>query len=193
MPDITTRPSERHKTSPEVSAAFHESGHAVAIVWAFRAAAWLPNPPPPLPVRFIEITDSAAGWSGSCTGANIYTTGLSLKRVGQRYRDLMERQVVIHLAGGLAESIHRGEGRREQVLAFAESNCCIDIDLERARAVRADLFRLTGVHHDAQPFTERALALLTTNWRAVEALADELIENRRVEGARVVRIIDRAS
>jgi hypothetical protein len=33
-------------------------------------------------------------------------------------------------------------------------------DRERARAVMADLFRLTGHGPDEQPFAERALALL---------------------------------
>jgi len=48
MPDITTRPSERHRRTPSpelVSAiAYHEAGHAVATVLAFRTAAWLPKP-----------------------------------------------------------------------------------------------------------------------------------------------------
>jgi hypothetical protein len=46
------------------------------------------------------------------------------------------------------------------VLAFATHYCAIDTDRERARAVLADLFRLTGHGPDEQPFAERALALL---------------------------------
>ena len=49
-----------------------------------------------------------------------------------------------------------------------------------------DLRRLTGVRFDAQPFAERALALL----EAHEALASALVEDRRTEGDRVEAIID---
>jgi hypothetical protein len=64
--------------------------------------------------------------------------------------------------------------------------------LERAAAVLGDLFRLAGVRYDAQPFAERALALLSANWCAVTALASALVEDRRVEGERVEAIIDAA-
>ena len=43
--------------SPETAAAYHEAGHAVATVLAFRDAAWLPHPMPPLLVRHVEITE----------------------------------------------------------------------------------------------------------------------------------------
>jgi hypothetical protein len=61
--------------SPSVSAiAHHEAGHAVATVLAFRNAAWLPNPPPPLPVRYIEIEETTPGrWSGVCVSSSIYS------------------------------------------------------------------------------------------------------------------------
>ena len=85
--------------------AFHESGHALAAVRAFRSAKWLPRPAPPLPVR---------------------------SRVAPRFRDLMELQSAIHLAGGLAEAIHRGERRKEEILQFATRHCGTDVDLQRA-------------------------------------------------------------
>ena len=168
MPDITTRPSEPHRRTPSpelVSAvAHHEAGHAVAIVWAFRAAAWLPNPPPPLPVRYIEITDSAAGWSGNCFATDVYSMKWPIDCIAPRFRPLMEAQVVIELAGGVAEAVFRGEQRKHAILAFAVSNCAIDADLTRAAAVLSELRRLTGVRHDAQPFAERALRLTLANW-----------------------------
>ena len=80
--------------------------------------------------------------------------------VAEHYRDPMERQVVIELAGGVAEAIYRSERRKEEVLRFAIRHCCIGTDLKRARAVLGDLRRLTGVRFDAQPFAERARALL---------------------------------
>ena len=58
------------------------------------------------------------------------------------------------------------------------------------RELLGDLRRLTGVRFDAQPFAERARALLLTHWRAVTALASALVEDRRIEGDRVEAIID---
>ena len=75
---------------------------------------------------------------------------------------------------------------------FAKSYCSIDADLTRAAAVLGDLFRLTDVRYDAQRFAERALAVVLAHWPAVEALASALIEDRRIEGERVERIIDRS-
>jgi hypothetical protein len=100
----------------------------------------------------------------------------------------MEAQVVVELAGPLAEAIHRGEWR--DTLAFATRHCGAAADRKRAKAVLDDLFRLTGRHHDERHFVERTLALLTKYWSAVEALADALIETGRVECERVERIID---
>ena len=73
------------------------------------------------------------------------------------------------------------------VLSFAEATCCIDADLEQSR--EGDLRRPTGVRYDVQPFAERALVLLLAHWRAVEALASALVEDRRIEGERVEQII----
>ena len=111
MPD--TRPSEHRRTaSAEASAAaFHESGHAVAIVRAFRNAAWLPNPMPPLLVRSVEIAESSsAEWVGNCVGTNIYSAEWDISCIAPRFRPLMEAQAVIHLSGGVAEAIFRGSG-----------------------------------------------------------------------------------
>src|SRR6478672_1394531 len=38
-------------------AAYHEAGHAVATVLAFRTAPWLPRPALRLPVQYIEIRE----------------------------------------------------------------------------------------------------------------------------------------
>jgi hypothetical protein len=102
----------------------------------------------------------------------------------------MEAQIVIELAGGVAEAIYRGERRPREILRFAKANCCVGIDLEHAKPLLGDLFHLTGVHYGEQPFAERALALLLAHWPAVEALASALIEDRRIEGHWVERIID---
>jgi hypothetical protein len=54
-------------------------------------------------------------------------------------------------------------GERREVLALEESYCAIDGDLERARNVLRDLFRLTAVRHEPQAFADRTMALLTTH------------------------------
>jgi hypothetical protein len=183
-------PAHRRSSSAEVSAAaYHEAGHAVAITMAFRDAAWLPRPPPPLPVTYVEVTDTP-GQTGSCVSLNIYSTRWSIDVISEPYRDLMERQIVIHLAGGIAEAVACGERRAGEVLRFARLHSAIDVDLERARAVLGDLFRLTGHRYDAEHFAGRTLDMLTTHWRAVEALAAALVVHRRIEGAQVKAIID---
>ena len=175
-----------------VAAAFHESGHAVATVWAFRDAKWLPKPPPALPVRYVEIIQNGRGWGGTCCGADIYSLKWPLDCIAERYRPLMEKQVCIHLAGGISEAVHLGIRNRHEVLRFAETHCGIDDDLVKASDVLRELFRLTGRHHDERHFAEPTLAMLLKNWPAVEALATVLVANRRIEGEVVELIIDHA-
>jgi hypothetical protein len=168
--------------SPE-AIAHHESGHAVAAVLAFTNAAWLPRPMPSVRVRSVEIREDAPGqWSGNCVATNVYSTGWPKQyRIAKPFRDLMERQIIIHYAGGVSESIYRGESRRHAVLAFAKENCAADVDLQRAAAVIADLNKLTGRHFGEQHFAERTLATMLTHWKAVTALASALVEKRRIE------------
>jgi hypothetical protein len=176
----------------ELSAvAHHEAGHACAALIAFKTAPWLPHPAPPLPVRYIEITEDAPGqWRGVCVATNIYSTRWPEDRVAPCYCDLMQRQIAIHFGGGIAEAVHRGERRGRAVLSFATRHCNADADLRRARTVLADLYRLTGCHNGEQYLAERTLAMLLANWRSVAALAAALIEHRRIEGEQVERIIN---
>jgi hypothetical protein len=93
--------------SPEfVSAiAHHEAGHAVAAVLSFRRATWLAKPPPPLLVWSIEITEDAPGqWGDNCFATDIYSVKWGIACIAPRYRDLMEAQVIVELAGGVAEA-----------------------------------------------------------------------------------------
>ena len=103
-------------------------------------------------------------WSGNCFATDVYSMKWPIDCIAPRFRPLMEAQVVIELAGGVAEAVFRGEQRKHAILAFAVSNCAIDADLTRAAAVLSELRRLTGVRHDAQPFAERALRLTLANW-----------------------------
>jgi hypothetical protein len=88
--------------------AYHEAGHAVAAITAFKDAKWLPNPPPSPVVLSIEITDNEGQFLGNCTAMGIFSTKWPARCVSPRYADLMEAQVSIHLGGSIAEAIHRG-------------------------------------------------------------------------------------
>ena len=174
-----------------VATAFHESGHALAVVLAFRNAAWLPRPAPPLLVRYLEITEHSPGqWGGCCVSPDVYSMKLPVYLIAPRYRPLMEAQLVIHLAGGISEAIYRGERDKREVLAFAESNCAMDDDLSKAADVLGDLRRLTGYRFEPRDFVGQTLAMLLANWPAVTALAAALVEHRRIEGEDVEAIID---
>jgi hypothetical protein len=51
------------------------------------------------------------------------------------------------------------------------------------------VFRLTGYDVGPQHYADRTLTMLLEHWRAVTALAEALIERRRLEGAEVEEII----
>jgi putative ABC transport system substrate-binding protein len=58
-----------------------------------------------------------------------------------------------------------------------------------ALAARHVLRRLTGIHYDARDFVGATVKPLQTHWRAVEALAAELIEDRERVEKLVARIV----
>lgn len=113
-----------------IAAAYHEGGHALAIVLAFRDAAWLPHRAPLLPVRYVEVT---ADGCGSCVGKDVYSTKWPVDVLVPKYRDLMERQITVHLSGGIAEAIYHGVRHGREALRFAESS--MDADLTKAEPV----------------------------------------------------------
>ena len=179
-------PSEQYLAAT----AHHEAGHAVATVIAFRSAAWLPNGPPPLPVKSVEVTEVKPGrWGGQCWGPDIYSTQWPDQRINEPFRELMEWRIVISLAGPIAETIHRGQHAKD-LLMFAYDCCGADGDIRQINEVRRDLHKLTGQRHRIDDFGERTLALVRANFPAVEALASALIEHKRVEGERIEQIID---
>jgi hypothetical protein len=119
------------------------------------------------------------------SSVNYFTTSPQWPTLNERYIPLMELQAVTDLAGAVAEWLHRGE-------TTTVKRCGMEDDLDAAWAVLDDLWRTTGRHHALAPLTDRARAMLTERWDAVSALAQELIEYRRVEGERVAEIINRA-
>lgn len=160
----------------KIWAAVHESAHAVATVLMFQQAEWLPGPAPLLPVKYVEIEEHAYGeWGGNCFGSNIYNSNADCYR-SQAYRDLMERQVVIELAGGVAESMYRDAPIRD---------CCAEIDRKKAATVLADLYFLTNVRHTEEPYVERTRQLVQRHWYIVKRLATALAEEEFIDGNRV--------
>jgi len=148
--------------------------------------------PPPLPVRSVEVAEDTEGrWTGHCIGMNIFSSR-SINGIATPCRFLMEAQVIIHLGGGIAEAVLRGERRPKEVLAFATRHCDMDNDLEKAVAVGGDLRRVTGYVFQPGDLAERTLLMLQANWRAIAALSLVLISERRIEGEDVERIIDGA-
>jgi hypothetical protein len=173
----------------ELAVAIHEAAHAVAIVQAFRTARWLPKPPPPNPIRYVEITGHG---TGCCIGSNVYSPGRS--PVDDDHLSLMSKQVIIEISGGIAEAFHRGGSRLQgaELWDYARQYCGVGGDLQRASAVLADLHRLIGHPFYPHEFADGAAQMLLDHWPSVSALARTLVAERRIEGSRAVEIIDRA-
>jgi hypothetical protein len=174
--------------------AHHEAGHAVATVLAWRYAIQ-PNRLPDQLVNYAEIFKPEPlvpnSWAGICYGTQVYMPEWSEDRIADQFRDAMEWQIIVELAGGIAEAIYQGEWRKHRVLGFAAFNCGADNDLDRSAELLADLRRLTRRKHREQQFAEAALALLLEYWPAVEAVGAALIEHKRIEGHQVEEIVDR--
>jgi hypothetical protein len=52
------------------------------------------------------VESTPGEWIGNCVGTNIYSVAWSEDRIAPRYRDLMEWQIVIELAGGIALAVN---------------------------------------------------------------------------------------
>ena len=91
--------------SERTAAAYHEAGHAVAVLQVFDTARWLPHRAPALPVRFVEITP---GGGGNCQSADVYLMRWPIDAIKPAYRPLMESQVCVEISGGISEAIFLG-------------------------------------------------------------------------------------
>ncbi len=65
----------------------------------------------------------------------------------------------------------------------------MDADLTKAEEVCRDIFRLTGYRVGPQHYADRTLTMMLEHWPAVEALAEALIDERRIEGWQVEEIV----
>lgn len=174
--------------APEVLAAIahHEAGHAVANVLAYREAHLPPSLRPSVKYASILREDDGKA-SGICFGSSVYRPEYASSLPNWRWQDAMEWQIVIDLAGGVAEAIHRGEYRQREMFWFVLLNCGTEQDLENAEAVCADLQALTGRRYGLQRFVRRALKLLLANRPAVKAIAAALIRDRYIDGSEIER------
>lgn len=169
--------------------AYHEAGHAVTTMLAFRFAR-TPNPSPPLAVKLLSIVEEEEGrWSGCCFGPDIYSTQWPIERIAPEWREAMEWQIVISLAGGIAEAIHRGERNQRNIFWYAAFNCGTDKDLEHAEIILADLRKLTGRQYTEQRFAKRALNLLKANWTAVSTMATILANELVIPGDKLEELV----
>src|SRR4029077_11474929 len=181
----------QHRTiAPELCAAiaYHEAGHAVANVLAYREA-HLPKTSGPS-VKYASLIREADGKaSGICFGAQVWHPRYAVMCPDWDWADAMGWEIVSLMAGGVAEAIHRGERRQCEVMWFALFNCGTDGDLDDAEATLADLNRLTGRRYGLQRFAVRALKLLLANWDAVETIAAVLIRDQFIGGAEIEQAV----
>ena len=135
--------TQHRDIAPEVCAAiaYHEAGHAVANVLAYRNAQLPPSNDIPS-VKYAASSARRMARPEASAAPRMSTGGEYVAQLPTwRWGDAMQWQIVIDMAGGVAEAIHRGERRQREVFWFALINCGTDGDLENAEAVCADLRR----------------------------------------------------
>jgi hypothetical protein len=175
-------------------ASYHEAGHGVATLLGFRTVR-SPMPAPPIPVELIEIYTPEKPHpylraEGKNYGISTYAPEWPAeRRIAPEWREAMEWHIVIMLAGGIAEAIARGERRKRQVLPFAIAHCGCRTDRVQVAKTLDDLHVLTGRRYSEQRFADRTRALLLAYWPAVRALAEALIEAKRLEGEQIEEIV----
>ena len=183
--------TQHRDIAPEVlsAIAYHEAGHAVANVLAYRNAqsrtasrcCRASNTP---------VTCTRKGKVGGlCFGSKVYRAEYAVQAPHWRWQDAMQWQIVIDMAGGAAEAIHRGERNKRGLMWFALLNCGTDGDLEDADKVLADLNALTGKRYGLNRFVIRAVELLRANWGAVEAIAAVMIRDGHIDGAEITAVV----
>lgn len=189
------------KHDPQVMAvakrivAYHEAGHAVANVLAFRHCALLPAPLPRAIIKDIAIFTEGTHLSGLCNGPGIYSTKWPERRIQEAFRDAMEWHIVTMMAGGVAETIHRGRKGKRDLLANAFFQEGADGDLDEINLVMQDLEILDGKKPSNafwQRLAVRTRDCLLVHWLAVDALAQALVKAEYLPGREAESIIDTA-
>lgn len=106
----------------------------------------------------------------------------------ERCRKLMEADVIDTLAGPLAEARYR---HRSQTVLLAFEGGRDDLDAAEARL---GSFHGPDCGSQLQPLLKRSACIINNkrHWRAIEGLADSLVERRCLEADEAVRIIEEA-
>ena len=196
--------------TPRIRAAYHEAGHAVAWVLAWRLVRLPPDatPSPELPVKYVKVFKGETGrWFGFCSVRNsLYPIKQPKEiRIAEKWRDALEWEIIFSLAGGIAEAIFCGktEGKTmatsyQMAVYFAIDHCGMGSgdtkegeppgDTECFLTLRNDLWEMENGSY-ARP-AQRTFTLIRKYWPAVEAIAEELMQSERIEGDRVEQIFD---
>jgi hypothetical protein len=176
-----------HPPTPREIAAFREAGRALASVLAFRAIGSGRRA-----INFVDITEGKTPehrWRGRCHGQDIYSPAWPGTRIAPQHRRRMEWQIVVDLAGPIAEAVRRGERRKKHIGAFALFDCSSRDNYSHAGKILADVCTLTNRRHALQRFEQRTLGLVLAHWRAIETLAIRLIDAGRLDGDQAEQIV----
>jgi ATP-dependent Zn protease len=156
-----------------LATAYHEAGHAVV-----RRVTT-----PQLMVKYVTIVpDKKAQTLGLCAGANRWTTFRPDVEVTTLTRSRLEAYVMSFLAGAIAENSFTGKKTKGTSIDFQRATDFASYMAPSDKELNAYLEWLWA----------RTEALLSTpiNWRLVEVLAQSLMQERTMTGARVQKLIN---
>ena len=183
---MRSRKPKPQEPTATATVAFHEAGHALASVLAFRAIGSGRRA-----IKYVEISEGempAGQWSGSCHGPDIYSPAWPVARIAPQNRRKMEWQIVIDLAGPIAEAVARGERRKKYAGTFALFYCGSSEDFSHAGKVIADLCALTKRRQALRRFEQRALAVVLVRIE-LRRFGDGLEDRTRARQLRTVDVM----
>ncbi|MGH9198847.1 MAG: hypothetical protein ACRD1T_24355, partial [Acidimicrobiia bacterium] len=152
--------------------AYHEAGHAVAAVLHRKGLRKVTSVP----------ADKQSGDLG-CTFTERCGNLFHEAHVGRKQRGLLEREVMVLLAGPEAEAL--ASGRRNHVVASRDyQSSCVLLDY-----LCCDPSELRPYVDLLFVRTEAMFVNVGPNWRAVEALAEALLRDKTIGGRRARKII----
>jgi hypothetical protein len=164
---LRTRPSELE------CIAYHEAGHAVVAVALGRAVN-----------RVSIIPDEERDTLGHCANRKMpfFHPDYDYDR---KTRALAEREILIYIAGGIAEA--RVRGRHNHVGARADIGMAMDMAARMSGDTEEASAYLAWLHARA-----KNLVAVPWHWRAVEKVAAVLLARQRISGQAVRRLFQEA-
>ena len=170
----------KEEVSREEHTAYHEAGHAVAALRLNR------------PLTCATIVPSDDGSFGHVSARKLsqqmreqYTGGPGCGRAGRRLRDVIEAEIVVLFAGGLAEARWKGHRRRlgtgEDYRMAVEWADCICGSMEETSAFLGWLY-----------VRARLLVDNPVDWFLIRRFASVLMEEKTVNGRRAREVFGQA-